>query len=307
MVENYINQLGNDISQATNLKEALQLGKLDWIAKEAKVQYQADSEDYSTAIGYKVVYKDSDKSTLGVVGSNYGVIQNTEAFAIAEALIGGQIKFHRAGQVFGQTYLILKGEDSYLLNDVVENYIIVRNSFDGSSKLQIAWVPVVKATSGLHFLDTKESRVFTIKHSAKWINKYGKTFVDSIVADGQQALLSYVQAMMSISCSSVQLTKVLDRVLPLKFKEDGQPKEKANEAILKKRAEVASLLNSQDLAQYKGTAYAVYRALSELETKSFQEAKIVKPERNAYKKVKRLFTNNGIAKEAIEAFERGLI
>lgn len=307
MLVNYINTLGNDISKANTLEEALEFGKLNWLAKEAKVQYQADSEEYSEAAGYKVIYKDSDKSTLGVVGSKYGVIQNTEAFAIAEALIGGEVKFYRAGQVLGQTYLILKGEETLLLGELVENYIIIRNSFDGSSRLQIAWVPLIKAKTGSYLLDTKERRVFTIKHSSKWISKYGKTFVNSIVADGQQALVSYIQAMMNIKCTPVQLTKVLDRVLPLKFDEDGKPRDKANEAVLKRRAELADILNSKDLAQYKGTAYSVYRALVELETKSFQEAKIIKPERNAFKKVKRLFTNNGIAKEAIDALERGLI
>ena len=89
-----------------------------------------------------------------------------------------------------------------------------------------------------------------------------------------------------------------------KTDKDGNLKTKANESILEKRQYFANLLNSQDLAQYQGTIYQVYRALNELETHSFQSARVIKPERNSYKKVKHLFTNKGLATEAIDYLEK---
>lgn len=304
MTKTYLESIGKDICGATNLQEALEKGGLDWTAKSSPVEYYADIEELQTAPAYKVVYKDSDKSTLGVVGANYGIIQNTEAFAIADALIGSKVEFRRAGQVLGQTFIIMKGENTFLLNEEVENYIIIRNSFDGSSRLQISWVPVMKTKAGdSYFLDTNNQRVFAIKHSSAWIKKYGKTFVESLISDGNQALQAYANAMLNIKYTPDQLTRVLDQFLPLKYDKNGQPKDKANEAILEKRQHFANTLNSQDLAQQK-TAYGVYKALQELETHSFQSAKVVKPTRNEYKKVKKLFTNGSMATEAVNYLEK---
>ena len=304
MTTTYLETIGNDITGATNLEEALKKGGLDWIAKSAPVEYHGDLEEALFAPAHKVIYKDTDKSTLGVVGANYGIIQNTEAFAIADALLGSKVEFRRAGQVFGQTFIIMKGEKTYLLNEEVENYIVIRNSFDGSSRLQISWVPVINSNGNSYFLGTEHQRVFAIKHSAAWIKKYGKTFVETLVSDGNKALEAYAKSMLGIKYTPAQLTKVLDQFIPLKYDKDGNLKDKANEPILEKRAYFANLLKSQDLAQYDGTAYQVYRALQELETHSFQSAKIKKPARADYKKVKKLFTQKSEATEAIKYLEK---
>lgn len=303
-MKTFLDTIGNNVQGSNTLAEALENGGLSWTAKEAPVEYHADSDETRFAAQHKVIYKDSDKSVLGVVGINYGVIQNTEAFAIAEALIGGNVEFYRAGQVLGQTYLVMKGEKTLLLNEEVDNYIVIRNSFDGSSRLQISWVPVLNTASGQVFLGTSQQRVFAIKHSAAWIKKYGKTFVDSLVSDGNQALESYARAMLAINYTPAQLTRVLDQFLPLKYDKEGKLRDKANEAVMEKRAQFAQILNSVDLAQYSGTAYQVYRALHELETHSFQTAKIKKPTRAEYKRVKYLFTNRSEAVEATKYLEK---
>lgn len=300
----FIENIGNNIIGSKNLEEALEKGGLNWTAKSAPVEYHGDSEAVLFAPNHKVVYKDSDQSVLGVVGKNYGIIQNTEAFAIADALLGSKVEFQRAGQVLGQTFIVMKGEKTYLLNEEVDNYIVIRNSFDGSSRLQISWVPVLNTASGSTFLGTNYSRVFALKHSATWIKKYGETFVESLISDGNQALQAYAQAMLNIKYSAPQLTKVLDQFFPLKFDKDGNPRDKANEAVLEKRKQFADILKGQDLAQYQGTAYQVYRAIQELETNSFQSVKTRVPTRGEYKKVKHLFTNKTMAPAAVQYLEK---
>ena len=293
---NFLNSLGKDITGANNLAEALEKAGLNWTAKTSPVEYQADTPDtYYKASAAEVIYKDTDKSVLGVVGNRYGIVQNPEAFAIADALLGLKMEFIRGGQALGQTYLVLRGEPTELLGEQVDNYIVIRNSFDGSCRLQIAWVPVLKGA----ILGTDHVRVFALKHSANWVKKYGETFVSTLVSDGNQALQAYAESMLRVNYTPEQLTKVLDQFLPLKYNKDGTPNERANKSILEKRAEFSSILGAEDLAQYQGTVYQVYRALHELETRSFQSARVVKPTRAEFKKVKRLFTNSGKADSAL--------
>ena len=98
---------------------------------------------------------------------------------------------------------------------------------------------------------------------------------------------------MAIKLNDKQRKIINDSIKPL-----------ANEKVLEQRQLFANLLNSQDLAQYQGTVYQVYRALNELETHSFQSAKVIKVERNNYKKVKKLFTNSSFSVEAIDYLEK---
>ena len=297
MTTTFLETIGKDISGSKTLEEALERGGINWIAKSAPVEYHGDQEEALMAKSHKVVYRDSDKSPLGVVGANYGIIQNTEAFAIADALIGSKVEFRRAGQSFGQTFIVMKGEKTFLLKEEVDNYIIIRNSFDGSSRLQISWVPVICHNGTSYLLGTNQQRVFALKHSATWVKKYGETFVESLISDGNTALEAYAKSMLNIKYTDSQLTKVLDQFLPLKYDKEGNPRDRANEEILAKRRYFSDLLKAKDLAQYSGTAYQVYRALQELETHSFQSAKVIKPARGEYKKVKKLFTNDSSLRE----------
>lgn len=306
MTKTFLETIGTDISGATNLQEALEKGGLNWTAKKAPLEVVTDTKRYISKTHVAIQRDDleTEEGQLGIVGKGYGVIQNTEAFAIADALIGSNVEFKRAGQVLGQTFIIMRGEKTFLLTEEVENYIVIRNSFDGSSRLQISWVPVMTTNGKSYFLGTQHQRVFAIKHSTAWIKKYGKTFVENLISDGNQALTAYATAMLGIKYTATQLTKVLDQFLPLKYDENGNPKEKANEKILEKRQYFANILNGQDLAQYKGTAYSVYRALQELETNSFQTAKVVKPTRGEFKKVKKLFSNKDMAVSAVNYLEK---
>ena len=51
--------------------------------------------------GYKVNVRDSDRKVLGVVTDRYKVIQNEEAFAFTDALLGEGVRYETAGSSAG--------------------------------------------------------------------------------------------------------------------------------------------------------------------------------------------------------------
>lgn len=54
---------------------------------------------YEPINGYKANIRDSDNKVLGVVSDRYKVVQNSEAFAFTDALLGEEVKYETAGSL----------------------------------------------------------------------------------------------------------------------------------------------------------------------------------------------------------------
>ena len=76
--------LGTRVKEAPSSKDALIYAGLDW--KVIQEPVYTDSQELIE--GYKANVRDSDRRVLGVVTDRYKVIQNEEAFAFTDALLG---------------------------------------------------------------------------------------------------------------------------------------------------------------------------------------------------------------------------
>ena len=81
--------LGTRVLEAPSSKEALSLAGLDWKV----IQEPIFTEENELIPGYKANIRDSDRKALGVVTDRYKVIQNEEAFAFTDALLGEGVRY----------------------------------------------------------------------------------------------------------------------------------------------------------------------------------------------------------------------
>lgn len=85
--------LGTIIQEACNSQEALRLAGLDWEVNQVPVLYNGK------ATGHQFNVRSSDDSVLGVVGARYKPVQNADAFAFTDELIGGDVRYETAGSL----------------------------------------------------------------------------------------------------------------------------------------------------------------------------------------------------------------
>lgn len=76
--------LGTNVEEAPTSKEALIAAGLNWNVRSEDIHL----ENGKIVEGYKANVRDTDRAVLGVVTDRYRVVQNREAFAFTDALLG---------------------------------------------------------------------------------------------------------------------------------------------------------------------------------------------------------------------------
>ena len=87
--------LGTLVAEAPESREALRIAGLNWKVLQEPVYTENDE----LIQGYKANVRDSDRKILGVVTDRYKVIQNEEAFAFTDALLGEGVRYETAGSL----------------------------------------------------------------------------------------------------------------------------------------------------------------------------------------------------------------
>ena len=87
--------LGTMVAEAPNSKDALRLAGLNWKVLQEPVY----TENEELIQGYKANVRDTDRKVLGVVTDRYKVIQNEEAFAFTDTLLGEGVRYETAGSL----------------------------------------------------------------------------------------------------------------------------------------------------------------------------------------------------------------
>lgn len=135
--------LGTELDHPATAVEAIEAAKLNYLVGQTPIQ---TAEGKVIPRKYATVNLETGEP-LGIVGENYQIIQNVEAFSFFDVVVGeGQAIYHTAGALG-------KGERIWLLaklpkdmvvarEDVVEKYIALTTSHDGLSSLKAYFTPV---------------------------------------------------------------------------------------------------------------------------------------------------------------------
>ena len=133
--------LGIRVTEAPSSEEALRLAGLDWQVKQEPVY----TDTGEVIPGYKANIRDRDRRVLGVVTDRYKIIQNQEAFAFTDALLGKGVRYETAGSLQGgrRVWLLARLPKEYIISgEQVSPYLVFSNTHDGSGAVKVALTPV---------------------------------------------------------------------------------------------------------------------------------------------------------------------
>lgn len=141
-----LHRLGTSIDSVLTAKEAIQATGLDWDIELKDTHFQTPAGDLKTVENQFAVVRQDTQEALGVVGSRYRVVQNRDAFQFMDNIVdSGEAKYESGGELNGgkRIYIMMNVDRALEIEgDSILPYMLLVNSHDGSSSLQVMMMPV---------------------------------------------------------------------------------------------------------------------------------------------------------------------
>ena len=163
--------LGTKVEEAVSSKEALAAAGLNWNVVQEKLYTQ----DGKCVAGFYANVRDSDNKVLGVVTNRYKIVQNREAFAFTDSLLGKGVRYETAGSLKEgrKTWILARLPKAYrLAEDKVMPYLVFSNSHDGSGAIKVAMTPIrVVCNNTLNLALQRADRIWTANYTGNMESK----------------------------------------------------------------------------------------------------------------------------------------
>ncbi len=253
--------MGTIVEEAPNSLEALRLSGLNWDVEARPVCVMGESEAIPNAFAN---VRTSDNSVLGIVSERYKIVQNVEAFAFTDTLIGGDVRYETAGSLNGgrRVWMLARLPSTKVLGDEIEPYLCFSNSHDGTGAVKVCMTPIrVVCNNTLNFALQSAKRSWSVKHTGDISMKIKEAQDTLQLANAyMQSLNEYAESIVDIKVDEEALEIALGKVFPVK--PDASPREKANQQ--KAHDDFMVCYMAPDIAKFMGTAWGAVNAMTDM-------------------------------------------
>ena len=256
--------LGVRVEEAPSSQDALRLSSLDW-----QVVQQAITTTEGVPIpGYKANLRDTDHQVLGVVTDRYRVVQNAEAFAFTDGLLGEGVRYETAGPLQNgrKIWLLAKLPDKYIIEgDQIDPYLVFSNSHDGSGSIKVAMTPIrVVCQNTLNLALSSAKRVWSTIHVGDLAGKMTEAHNTLLLAEKYMGQLGLEFSRLSkVKLSDQKVLQYIDQLLPM----DDQHTQTHRKNILRIREDMKQrYFDAPDLQHVGKNAYRFLNAVSDFAT-----------------------------------------
>lgn len=262
--------LGEIVSDTLDSEQALVKAGLAWSVVKRPVYYTRNvgGVDHYTQVPdqYATVRVDRDE-VLGIVSGRYKIVQNREAFAFTDALIGtGEVRYETAGALRGgrRVWLLAHlGREVQILGDAVEPFLLFTNGHDGLYAVKVALTPVrVVCQNTLNLALEGARRSWSIMHTmnvhqqlheARRVLGLATTYVDRLAAEAEE-----------LAATPVPRSKWEEIVGQLISMPDDATS-RVKERVQTDRATLVSRMYVPDLANFVHTGWGAVNAVADFE------------------------------------------
>lgn len=256
--------LGTRVEHTLNSQEALAAAGLDWQVIQMPVQ----TEDGRSIPGFKANIRDRDNQVLGVVTDRYKVVQNQDAFAFTDELLGEGVSYETAGSLQGgrRTWILAKLPQRYIISgDEITPYLVFMNSHDGSGAIKAAMTPIrVVCQNTLNLALSTAKRSWSAHHTGDIKGKMEDARFALLYADQYMAELGKTIDQLNLQkLSDRQVNEYIDALFPLY--ENPTPQQIKNLQRMKEDVRMR-YYDAPDLKGVGRNAYRFVNAVSDFAT-----------------------------------------
>lgn len=258
--------LGVRVNEAPDSGEALRISGLDWNV----LQEQIYTDQNELIEGFKANVRDKDRKVLGVVTDRYKVIQNSEAFAFTDALLGEGVRYETAGSLMGgrKVWLLARMPQEYIISgEHISPYLVFTNTHDGSGAIKVALTPIrVVCNNTLNLALATAKRSWSMIHTGDVTNKMQEARDTLFMAEKYMGQLG--KEFENLRCIKVSDSQVMDFIEILLPMEDGStPQQEKNIRRLRDSLKMR-YFDAPDLKDVGNNAYHFINAVSDFATHS---------------------------------------
>lgn len=258
--------LGTCVENAPGSQEALKVAGLDWKV----VQKPIFTEEGQLVGGFKANIRDRDNQILGVVTDRYKVVQNEEAFAFTDQLLGEGVTYETAGSLQGgrRTWILEKLPQRYIISgDEITPYLVFMNSHDGTGAIKAAMTPIrVVCQNTLNLALSNAKRSWSANHVGNINGKLDDARYMLLYADKYMAELGRsIDRLNQIRLSDQKVYEYINALFPLA--DNATEQQKKN--LLRMKEDVkARYFEAPDLKHIGKNGYRFVNAVSDFATHS---------------------------------------
>jgi phage/plasmid-like protein (TIGR03299 family) len=266
-------RIGTDVGGITTVDDILTKAGLDYTVVKEPMFLRDGVEVTSRIATVKTRPEDGLRPALrepaGVVSERYTICQNREAFQFLEEI--PNIEFVRAGETYnGMVYIIGRLPDLKVVDDTFTPYVIFQNSHNGWFSLRATICPLrIVCQNQFNMSFGEMQNTISIRHSSR---------IADTMAEAQQLLRDtalYMQGFTNTALELAQL-KITDadrnRICDAFFNATKAVTERQQEILAEKKAALARCYADDDNSNYRGTAWGLINAATDLETHKARKA-----------------------------------
>ena len=258
--------LGTKVIEAPDSEGALVAAGLNWNVVQEPI-YTREEEMID---GYRANVRDSDRRVLGVVTDRYKIVQNREAFAFTDELLGEGVRYETAGSLQGgrRVWLLAHMPHEYIISgERISPYLLFSNAHDGSGAIKVALMPIrVVCQNTLNLALNTAKRSWSMNHTGDIRGKMQEAKDTLFMAETyMDELGKEFESLRKKKLTDKQVMDYIEILLPV---EDGSTPQQVRNMKRLQEDMKRRYFDAPDLKDVGNNAYRFINAVSDFATHS---------------------------------------
>lgn len=268
--------LGQIVQDYPTSAEAIRHAGLDYEVEKRKLFTPAFEDTNIEVPNYFSTIRTDNNTVLGVVGKDYQIVQNRDAFSFFDSIVGGDgILYETAGALGkGERIFITAKLPNYIRvgnDDLIEKYLFLTTSHDGSGSITAAFTPIrIVCANTLNAALRTQTNTVRIRHTSNAKQRLEQAHKVMGISDNlSMQLESIFNNWAKVRITDSELKKLIQSALVpnkevLKTIQNGKEDELSTCFInmVENAFEYAMSNPSQQMDTTKGTVFGAYNAVT---------------------------------------------